>query len=661
MCKRCYLLAAALALAGCDALTFSPDGEPFTDVDPTVEPLVVDLAAPDTIGMWGTVSLQLQYAGRRADRLEVYLGGELVAEAADQETVAVDSRRVPDGEQPIRLRALASSRTGSLADRLGSEVVVAEAEGVAIVDNAPIEPAAVSAGVTEGVLALAWAPYTRYHFDGFVVQRAAWRESSGQYDSWETVHETADARLGAWADSSYLGGTVGYRVAIRARGETVYSEPVRAGVPVPARVEATPLGDGQVRVVWNQTPLYGVFAGYRLAQQGGLFSEAFDAVDDTVAVVRGSSLFAYSAGYTLTTLGRVPGTSVGAPFRVYADPASPFASGGPGLGGDQPGGPKWPPVVGMPNGTVLGVGAETEQPTLVDASTLEPLAVASLPTSQAQAVRAFAVSPSGRVAVVAARHGTNGPVTIYELDPVTLDVVRTVNPAQWGAGALDAEWGRVAFASDGVLVLGVASGYDPDGAVPDLVAVDLDTGTLAGRLYPGADGGGAGSARSPVALSGDGRLLIVGAENDLRLYERDASVPEGYRFVDRLDPSVATARFLSPTRLAVLTTSNSGRYQARVLGVPSFERVARLGEGLSYGRLSSLSVDRASGRVLVLDASEPTATYPYSGRVRVFDGATAEQVESFRALLWRYQSGTEPEVSLAAGAVWNRGFYRRLP
>ena len=117
MSRALYLLGVVVVLAGCDALTFSPGGEPFTEVDPTAAPLVVDFATADTVKVWGTVQLALRYEGRRADRLEMYVGSDLVAEATGAEAIAFDSRRAADGVRPLRLRVIAASQTGSLATR----------------------------------------------------------------------------------------------------------------------------------------------------------------------------------------------------------------------------------------------------------------------------------------------------------------------------------------------------------------------------------------------------------------------------------------------------------------------------------------------------------------------------------------------------------------
>lgn len=85
--------------------------------------------------------------------------------------------------------------------------------------------------------------------------------------------------------------------------------------------------------------------------------------------------------------------------------------------------------------------------------------------------------------------------------------------------------------------------------------------------------------------------------------------------------------------------------------------MSRLGDG-SFNRESAIRVDPASGQVLVLIGNDARSR---TGRVRVYNGESGDLVAAFEALFDGYVAGLDPEISLAGGAVWNLGRYRRLP
>ena len=260
----------------------------------------------------------------------------------------------------------------------------------------------------------------------------------------------------------------------------MFSEWTLADVLVPSLVAEEFLGDLQVRIRWRQTPLSGAFRAYILSRsETGEIVKETTLRSDTSAVVRGSDTFGEPVRYSLKISGVVPGTSVGRGVFVYADPASPFAAGGPF--GNQPTAPKWPRVVSVPSrGAVLGLNAESLQPVLHDAETLQALATASLPESAA--VPALVASPSGRIALL------RPDGTAYELDPTTLEVVRTVDVSGW-VSRPGTEWGRVGLSDDGVLFFGPGGG-GASTTPASLVAVDLDTGTRVGYVPPDPDAQG---------------------------------------------------------------------------------------------------------------------------------------------------------------------------
>ena len=642
MSWRPFLLAAVLALVGCDALTFSPDSEPFTDVDATPELLVLDLAPTDTVGLYGSARLAFTFPGRRADRVEVYLDDELVAEGGADGSVTIETRGRTDGPYSLRVLAFAPSGTGSLGDRVGRERIVTERKATAVIDNAPPEAVLASSRIHGGLLTLEWGRYRRYNFDGYTVERAAWNVSRGQYGNWEAVYQTDAAEVVAWADSAYLGGRVLYRVGLRARGEVVQGEAVEVNVAPPSVIAHEVVGEGRARVAWHPPVLSAGFDRYTIYRVRPYTPPEFVAelggLRDTATVVAAEMALGQPARYELATESATPGPRAVSEFETYGDPASPF-SGGEGH----------PGVVYVPGQeAVLGTEAVTGQPALYDPVTLRRLAVASLP--EGPPVRAIAVSPSGRIAVIAA-HGSGGG-RLYELDPSTLaplrsiDLTRVMGPE----GIVDVEYGRVSLADDGVLVFGATEDEHSFLDIPDLFAVDLASGAVVASISRGDGSGPFFERRSPVARSKDGRYLISGSYGGHVLYERHADPADGFRYVGRLPSEIRRATFISSTEIAALTSGSGHGLDAKVYSVPSFELVRELGRG--YAGLSRIKA--AGDQVIVHDGDAGVHA------VHVFASATGAPVASFDAMSEGYVS-PDPEVSLAAGTLWHRGRYRRFP
>lgn len=619
---RLLLVLALAALAGCDALSFRD--EPFTKVDPTPAAFTIDLAESDTVGLWGTASVRFRYQGSPVGPVEVYLNGDLVATGAGEGPFQIETAGLADGAYPLRVVVVAGSGTGSLADRLGRETITAEVERVAVVDNAPPEPVdLVSARVEDGLLSLRWEPYGRHNFSAYVVRR-----DGGFYPA--TQHRTDDRGQTAWADPSYLGGRRMYQVALEAGGQVVVGEGVEVDHPIPTFAGASRMADGRGQLAWHPTPFTGAFKAYRLVPMGFPNSATVaynEAVDDTVAVDDARDAFGLGTWYALTTLGR-GGVEVTSHFRVFFDPASPLHG---------------PVVSASTGGTVFGVEVQTGQPALYEAATLKRHAVASLP--ELSYWLALAVSPSGRLAVLDVTRRR-----AYELDRATLAVIRQIDLRHVATATIEvAEWSRVLLTDDGVLYMGFApTGITPRDSYPYLLAVDLDTGEVVGRF--GQDEGD-GAPRRPVAVSADGRYLVAGDRDRYDLYERDAARPSGFRRVRAL-PGISDAQFAGPDRLAVLAEAlGSVSRQARILAVPSLEPVADLGRPASD---VGLRVDILAKRALVLDGG--------ADRARIYDSITGAEVADIEADIDSGTWGTpEPDFSLAGGAVWNRGRYRRLP
>lgn len=616
MRRALSLLSLAAALAGCDALAFDPSDRPFTEVDATAEPFTVDLAAVDTVGLWGTTSLAFRVGeGGPIRRVEVFLDGALVAAQDGPGPVEVSTAGRADGSYPFVLRAYGSPGTGSLADKLGKEEVLTEVTRVAVVDNRPPTPVdVVSAAPEGGFLRVAWEPYRRHNLRAYVV-----RESD--YGRWTPVGRVADRRQTTWADSSFIGGKRTYDVLLEGGGQAVAGEPLTVSYPAPTLVASTHEGGGRVRIAWRPTPFRGAFESYILGHPYDYrLVQTMEAADDTSAVVQIEDTFGRAEPFTLTTKGRSGYDYVRSEFNVYTDPASPFVG----------------PVVGMAGELLLGVDAGSGQPALRDARTLALRATGALPDRAH--VYALAASPSGRVGALA-RWG--GRTYALELHGATLQTLHRVDVTDWlgtdGRPKGELESG-VFFTDRGVLVFGVESwGYHGAGH-PTLLAVDVAAGRRVGQI-------GGDRLQWPTAVSNDGRYLVTGHFFSA-LYERDESDPKGYRLVAELPDPAYGAAFVAPDRLAILSKRRppSLEVAVEVLAVPTLERVTTFGTTDGGHYVARMAADPERGQVAVIALST----------LRVYDVATGRETAAF--------ASTWPNgFSVAGGAVWGNDRYRRLP
>ena len=622
---------ALLALStGCDSVAYEPTGENVVDVDPTVRPLDIDLGvAPDTLGLWGQVTLRPGFDGadgRAVQRVEVLLGDRVVATSTDPAAVEVPTAGVADGTYALRVRAYASSGTGSLAEAYGREGVVGEVTRVAVVDNAaPTAVAITRIGPEGGQLVVRWERYRRRNFQEYRVYRLY----GDQRALVATVDEPGQT---SYVDPSFVAGVASYAVEVRAADQSASGQVVSQTFGAPAVTEIVRAGDGGLRVRWEQTPFYRAFGSYELQRTGRLdpvttIAQITSPGDTTVVDPLPNSVFGTTYTY------RVVLTSAeGAPY--LGEPA--VGSPDPSALVDQ--------VVGFDGGHMVGLDDDGLTLVRLDARTLErtgsiPLGGSAEVTVGPGLALAVGAGPFGRAPVSRLVDVTSFRTT------ATFQTEDALGPNEYpGRRYPNSPNNAATLTAGGVLISSYLAYYSPAtyGGL-GVIALDARRGQVVGRVdAPGTRPPSFNvrySAIDLIAASPDGRYAVL-YEDQTReyvLYERpaDAEFQRLGTVGSRFDFS--DAAFVGDDKLAVADPS---RQQVRVLSVPSLRTAA------SFATLpvTRLSFDPGSNLLL----GEATVSgYTYAG----YDPATGTRVFTVRA--------AEP-VELHGGVLWSGPQYRRV-
>ena len=322
---RTSLLLVLWGVAGCDALEYTPGGEPFTEVLPLPQTGEAGFdIVQDTVGLFNvrtdlvrrywrpTLNYVLNYdaVGPRV-RFEASLDGERI-EVEDSRTWSGGGRltimldELEAEARTFRLRVYAPSSTGSLADRYG---LIADVERPVVVDDAAPSPVAIRSVAPEGgVLTLRWDRYRRPNFQAYSIYELSSPNSS--YPRFRARVESADTLV--WRDSSYTAGERFYRVDVIAAGQRTAGESWGVEYPAPSLVRAVDLGDNRRRFVWTSTPFYESFEQYVITRwyYGGDPIATFDSIADTSATVHDPDGASRYSLLTETTHGVVESESI---------------------------------------------------------------------------------------------------------------------------------------------------------------------------------------------------------------------------------------------------------------------------------------------------------------------------------------------------------------
>ena len=607
----------AALLVGCDAISHRPTGENVVDVDPTVDPVLVDLgAAPDTIVVWGEVAVRPAVSDdetRGVASSELYIDDERVAESRGATPLRFDSRSVADGPHPLRVVVrTARSGTGSLADRQGYEHASGQTSRVLVVDNAPLKPVQTTLDSKGRRLTVRWERSDRPAFQAYALYRV------DEYGNRTLVEQITDRNVTLRTDSTFVVGHVGYAVDLEAADRTARGPSAEATFPLAFESVVSEESEslGTARLAWPRAPFPDALGAYVVVRRtSGNSIEIARRTDpgDTTVVDHVRHPLGATYEYDLWVEDRDGQTTVAATSRtVLFDPRAPFS----------------------PFATTAGgLFARTDAAVV----RLDPRTLAE--TARYDGYAPYVAVGGAQVAVVTAPSALSPTPRVRLLDARTLSLTDQKDAADVFGDDLSptlssntpgAVPNKVVLTPDGHLLTDVATGSPSRTVSAGVAAVDLAAGAVTGRL--------SNSWADLRAGSPDGRYAVVtggsGVGSGPVLYEID----DGGRFRPLGALPAAEYAFVAGDRLAALEDG-----VLRVLAVPSLAEVQRV--PVPAPSATGLAFDSGSGLLLTV------APHPDGRLLRGYDPLSGAAV---------FSEVASDLAALHGGLLWVGARYRRV-
>ena len=153
-------------------------------------------------------------------KVSLYIDSQLVNQTTNLVYIGFNSESFPDGVHQIKIEFLVPTGSGSLADKFGAEYFAIEKQFPAYIDNRePVNPpelGAISLVNTRPVLK--WNKYEYYNFQDYRIYRKFLNVNT---DSLLAVIKNRN--ITEYADSTYLGGNVQYKIELAAKSKKLSS------------------------------------------------------------------------------------------------------------------------------------------------------------------------------------------------------------------------------------------------------------------------------------------------------------------------------------------------------------------------------------------------------------------------------------------------------
>ncbi len=276
--RRFYIFTFLLICFACSE--FQPSGDNIVEVDDiTTEISVGALGFADTLYAAGVIDLQYQVdiSDGEFAFLKVFVDSQVVDTSYNDSFISFDTRPYPDLPHRITLEAWAYTRTGSLADALDRELVMARSSSFVIrFDNRTAVTAAVrSVGLNNGRILVTWRPTCRPDFVAYEVRK------NGQ-----AVAQINDCQQASWVDENYIGGETTYRVIVIREASQVGGPPNASGainLAIPSIVSSGLSEDGTLEVAWSRCQPFHNFVSYEVLVEGEVVYTTNDVNDTTLS------------------------------------------------------------------------------------------------------------------------------------------------------------------------------------------------------------------------------------------------------------------------------------------------------------------------------------------------------------------------------------------
>jgi hypothetical protein len=276
------------------ACTYAPEEEYFKDVpqtDPVVSLSLNSYDNADTIYLWShtNFSYNLDPGKGKLERVEILIDDAVIRTATTpQGDFIMDYYNwFKTGTYELKLQFVASSGTGSLAEKVGAEKIQVWRKWVLVIDAERPQTPHITFSEENGFLKINWPKYTKPNFVRYSIIK------SNGYGN-ETGRQISNRDENFWIDSTYVGGYSSnpqYRVWVESKiGSTASDDAYKYD---PVSFTAGPLNplDSTVTVTWNKVKYPGALASYTVSESGTELYRTTEANDTSVTVKLKSIVF----------------------------------------------------------------------------------------------------------------------------------------------------------------------------------------------------------------------------------------------------------------------------------------------------------------------------------------------------------------------------------
>jgi hypothetical protein len=265
------------------ALTFScnfePDTEVFTDINPPdVSGLSIDLNSYPEEEILLTEVTTFYYSietnGKEHIETRVTIDGEIIwiTSSSINGSFTLNPEELGTGNHDLKIEFVAASKTGSLAEQYGAEVLYVWTERNIIVDlTIPDDPGDPGAIVIQSVIhvdnsiQVNWSKYSNPNFEQYELLRVDYDANGNIIQGSPILFGAGLADITTYNDRTYVGGKSEYMIKLYAANQTYTSPPFVYEHPYKPNVSYEINGDGSVTVSWNSlAQLSENFRGYTL-------------------------------------------------------------------------------------------------------------------------------------------------------------------------------------------------------------------------------------------------------------------------------------------------------------------------------------------------------------------------------------------------------------
>ncbi len=193
-----------LALALLTGCTFTPEDVYFKELDkePGLASVNLNETSEEVISIYQptTFTYEVFITKGLISEVQVLLNNEVISTSQSTSgTITLDWIDLETGTQELKIQFLATSGTGSLADKLGSEYLQVWRTWTLNIDVDPPAKPQLSTTTENGFFKISWDPYTKPNFTGYSVEAVDFSGLRRRV----TINDPAK---NYWIDSSYTGG-----------------------------------------------------------------------------------------------------------------------------------------------------------------------------------------------------------------------------------------------------------------------------------------------------------------------------------------------------------------------------------------------------------------------------------------------------------------------